>query len=342
MPLSRHDHFPHADPPRHQRRLRAAQALAARWHSADLARDGLMAAMNAVVDASSDTIFTALTPWLADLGWLAERLDQALALLAADPFSLPPVRMFNAPTMGGLVLAEAGPITLSLMIRPFDSVAPNENSGLSTALFTPGHGLSRILRSGGAQMVRYHVAVSEEEEAGQFTAARAARCFSDPARALRTDEWIRIDQAREGFGLIGGKGDVVLVQLFVQRPARLPIREYALPDGRLVKTAAARRDSSFRQMALALLRMQRRTDAAPLFAAASASDDFSLRWQAMREFVALDAAVALPHLRNMARTDPHPEVRRAAHATLDFIETRPSSPEGRRHRCCEARPCPNT
>jgi hypothetical protein len=36
----------------------------------------------------------------------------------------------------------------------------------------------------------------------------------------------------------------------------------------------------------------------------------------MREFLALDAQLALPHLRTMAESDPHAEVRAAAAETL--------------------------
>jgi hypothetical protein len=39
----------------------------------------------------------------------------------------------------------------------------------------------------------------------------------------------------------------------------------------------------------------------------------------MRELLALDADVALPHLRRMAADDPHPEVRATARRTLDLF-----------------------
>ncbi len=61
-------------------------------------------------------------------------------------------------------------------------------------------------------------------------------------------------------------------------------------------------------MALTLLRQLGRTDAAPLFAAETQSEDFAARWNAMRELVAPDGAAARPLLEAMAAVDPHPEV----------------------------------
>ena len=40
----------------------------------------------------------------------------------------------------------------------------------------------------------------------------------------------------------------------------------------------------------------------------------------MKELLGLDAAAALPHLKRMAATDPHPDPRRAARAVLDRLE----------------------
>lgn len=81
-------------------------------------------------------------------------------------------------------------------------------------------------------------------------------------------------------------------------------------------------------MALTLLRHLGRTDAAPLFAEATQADDFALRWHAMRELVALAPAAALPRLTAMAAADPHPEVRRAAQATLALFKSPSPSGEG--------------
>lgn len=323
---SRHDHFPRGDVARRLAMRNAVAALDAAWSVADTAPDGLVKAIAALADAPADVAIARLLPWLSDTGWLRGRLDAALALMAADPFTRPPLRMVGGGDggPGGLVLADRGAIRLTLQLRPFtaNGVAPD------TAVFVPGRAAIHVLDCGGAELRAHAVAVSAAEEAGGFTAQGAAQCRSQPPRPLRTGETLILDTARQSFTLRGTGRDILFLELTVQPPSRLPIRVYDIESGRLTHVSASRRDSSFRQMALALLRQLGRTDAAPLFVAETASEDFAARWTAMRELVALDPAAALPHLGAMAATDPHPEVRRAAAATHALFSL-PSGETGR-------------
>lgn len=315
---SRHDHYPRDDAARRRAMRAAATALAERWTAGDDSAGGLLAAMRAQRDATPDAALTALAPWLADTGWLAARLDAALALLRADPFARPPLRPVGGGAFDGLLLAEAGAIRLSLLVRPFDAVSQGE---APVAIFAPGRTRTRILAAGGAAIAFHRVAVTDAEEAGAFTAAAASPCVSDPPCPLIAGETLTLDSARTAFSLSGGHGDIVLLELAVQPPSRLPIRAYDTATGRLVHVSASRRDSSFRAMALTLLRTMGHRDAAPLFAEEVGSEDFAARWHAMRELAALDPATALPSLAHMATADPHPEVRQAAKATLVLLSS---------------------
>jgi hypothetical protein len=251
-------------------------------------------------------------------------VGEALRLLA-DPFARPPLRAVGGGALGGLLLAEAGTIRLTLLVRPFEAAIPR---AAPAALFVPGAARIRILAAGGAAIGLHHVSVSDAEEAGAFTAAAASPCVSDPPRLLAEGETLLLDTARSAFSLIGGSGDVLMLELAVQPPSRLPIRAYDPENGRLVHVSASRRDSSFRAMALTLLRTMQRRDAAPLFADETHTDDFAARWHAMRELVALDPAAAHAPLAQMAAADPHPEVRRAATATLALYQPPPASGRG--------------
>ncbi|WP_257544424.1 HEAT repeat domain-containing protein [Sphingopyxis sp. DBS4] len=314
--VSRHDHFPRHDGPRRERIRRAASHLDARWRDEDGASGGLRAAMAAVAGEPPAVALAALMPWLADPGWLARRLDEAAALLAADPFAVPPL----PPVGDGLLLAEHGPIQLTLRIQRFEwrGEAP------AIARFVPGAAAVRFLATGGASIQRHRVAVSAAEEAGVFTAAAAAPCRSETARPLVTGECLIFDTARESFTLADATGDIMFLELAVQPASPLPVRAYDVASGRLVHLSSSRRDASFRQMGLALLRAFGRRDAAPLFAAEIETGDFAARWAAMRELIALDPAAALPHLAHMAASDPHPEIRRAAAATLALYSPPPA------------------
>ena len=319
---SRHDHYPRADSVRCQRLRRANVDLAAAWQTADNAPDGLLAALDALADAPADQAIDRLSPWLADTRWLGARLESAVALLAADPFARPPMRLVGGGGgAGGLVLAERGGIRLTLQLHPFES----GSVASATAVFVPGRAAVHIL-AGDAQLRLHHVAVSAAEEADGFTAAAASACHSLPPRPLVAGEMLILDTARQAFTIAGGTGDLLLLELAVQPPSCLPIRTYDLASGDLVHVSASRRDNSFRQMALALLRHFGRTDAAPLFAAETRSKDFAARWNAMRELVALDPAAAQPRLAEMAASDPHPEVRAAAAATLALFPPAERSP----------------
>lgn len=323
---SRHDHYPRADPARLHAIRAAAADLAAAWQHEDAAPDGLHAALDAAAADTPGEAIARLWPWLADHRWLAARLSAALALLAADPFARPPLRIVGGGGgPGGLILAERGAIRLSLQLLPFEAGSPPP----ATTLFVPGRAAIRVLATGGAGLALHHVALTPAEEAGIFTAATAAPCRNDPPRSLVADETLHLDTARTSFSLAGATGDVLLLELTVQPPSPLPMCAYDLASGRLAHVSASRRDSSFRQMALALLREMGRRDAAPLFVEATHSEDFAARWSAMRDLVALDPAAAQPGLMEMATSDPHPEVRQAASTTLALYTTAsPSEAEG--------------
>lgn len=319
---SRHDHFPRHDRGRRNRIRAAADALEAGWQGIDALPQGLVAVIDAMRDAPPGSVADRLLPWLDDIGWLRARLADALALLAADPFARSPLRPIGGEGAVGLILAERRAVRLSLQIQRFEQggAAP------STAVFVPGVAAVRILAAGGAMLRRHRVALDGAEEAGRFRAAAAAPCQSAAPRRLVAGETLRLDTAREAFSLAGATGDVVLLEITVQPPSPLPIRCYDVASGRLVHVSTSRRDSSFRSMALALLRRFGRSDAVPLFAEATRDADFAARWSALRELVALDSAAARPCVEAMAATDPHPEIRRAAAATLALYPAAKAEP----------------
>lgn len=313
---------------------RAVADLDTAWRAADTAPGGLLSAMEALADAPADVAIARLLPWLSNLDWLRGRLDAALALIAANPFARPPLRLVGGGDggPGGLILADCGAIRLTLQLRPFTATPPAHDA----AVFVPGRAAIHVLDCGGAQFCAHAVAVSTAEEDGTFTAKDAARCHSRPPRPLRGGETLILDTARQSFTLTGARRDVLFLELTVQPPSRLPIRAYDPESGRLTRVSASRRDSSFRAMALALLRQLGRADAAALFVAETASEDFAARWTAMRELVALDPAAARPHLGAMAAADPHPEVRRAAAATHALYPSPRASGRGTGERPCPA------
>lgn len=323
---SRHNHFPGTDAARRLAIRRAVTDLDTAWSIADAAPDGLIFAIDTLADAPADLAIVGLLPWLTNIYWLRTRLDAALALLTADYFARPPLRPLGGGEggTGGLILADRGAIRLTLHLRPFAANAPAP----AAMAFVPGRAALYIVDCGGAELCMHEVTVSAAEEAGAFTASAAASCRSLPPRWLQTGETLHLDTARQGFTFAGGARDLLFLELTVRPPSPLPMRAYDIASGKLIHVSASRRDSSFRQIALTLLRHLGRADAAPFFVAETRSEDFAARWNAMRELVALDPATARAPLERMAATDPHSEVRRAAAATLALFSL-PSCETGR-------------
>ena len=103
-----------------------------------------------------------------------------------------------------------------------------------------------------------------------------------------------------------------------------PSREYRLDDGVLVHQSAGEIRASRQEMMLALLGRMRCAEAAPVMAAIAAEpNDASLRWQALRECIALDTAEGFRALCALARTDNDPLAAAAGALRAQLVETHP-------------------
>ena len=101
----------------------------------------------------------------------------------------------------------------------------------------------------------------------------------------------------------------VLVLLRLQRPdgSSDPSCEYALDDGRLLHQSAASPRDSRLELAVSLLGRMGRADAAPLLAAmAEETGSPHLRWQALRECLALDSRAGFLALSAIAKRSEDP------------------------------------
>ena len=96
--------------------------------------------------------------------------------------------------------------------------------------------------------------------------------------------------------------------------------EYDSETGAYVGCSATGDTSSRIQMITTLLRKLDHRAAFPAIAAFLDHPDFFVRWHVMKELLGLDVHAALPHLKRMAASDPHPDPRRAARAVLDRLE----------------------
>ena len=94
---------------------------------------------------------------------------------------------------------------------------------------------------------------------------------------------------------------LTLLRLSRQPEAPLPSLEYRLEDGSLLHRAAGDCRESRSELMLALLGRMERRDAVPAMRALSREGSDSLRWQALRECLALDSAAGFQALADIAR-----------------------------------------
>ena len=103
-----------------------------------------------------------------------------------------------------------------------------------------------------------------------------------------------------------------------------PNREYCRESGRLLHQAAGSLATSRKEMMVALLGRMGRADAAPAMAAlARAPGDDSLRWQALRECLALDSGPGFAALSHIARDVHDPLADPAGALRAKLVEAHP-------------------
>ena len=126
----------------------------------------------------------------------------------------------------------------------------------------------------------------------------------------------------------------MVVLRFARTPSLpAPSRVFSLADGCLMHRASGDRQESQREMAMALLGRMRRRDAAPALAAQARTGSDHLRWQALRECLALDTGTGFAELLRIAQApeDPLAAPAQALHAQL--IEAYPQLKQQEAARC---------
>src|SRR4051812_24158553 len=284
----------------------AARALA-RLPAVGALADGLAAAER----EGTDAVLLLAGTLVDDEGAVRACLDLLIAAAARDPFFRPPLRSVNGEVQSGLLLFHKPALTIQLSVMSAERIAEKRfRRGASPAsiFFTGQRSLFRFLDAGGATLSLWEV----PEIDAQFAAERSGHCQMVGRHALADGDRLEIDGRRNSFIVEDAPRDLVYVQATTPLGAGPVMAEYDWATRRLVGTSSTDDAGSRIQLMLTLLRASGRRDAAPLFADLAARGPFHARWQAMREFLGLDADAALPSLRAMAAGDPHPEVRSAA------------------------------
>ena len=233
-------------------------------------------------------------PALAD-GPVEAFLDHMLPVLAAHPLGQMPFRHGNDGGVGTLLLAREGRALLSLVAREpgrHERCAVSFGDGERGEIVLAGKARGRLVR-------------------------RDATLAFEPC-ALERGTHVALDLTRNA--LLVDEIEARLVTLRLVRIAEEPgpTREYDLANGQLLHQSAGDPGESRQELMLALLGRMGRTDAAPVMAEMTRGGSDHLRWQALRECIALDTAAGFAALCDIA-DDPADSLRAPAMALRDQL-----------------------
>jgi len=301
-----------------QRRTGKTMEASARALARIPAFAGLAKGLAAAEREGADSVLSLARILLDDEAAVRAGLDLLIQRAARDPFFRPPLRAVSGEVHSGLLLFHRPALSIQLAVMSAERIAEKRfrrGDAAASIFFTGQRSLFRFLDSGGATLSLWEA----PEIDSQFSAGRSGLCRMTARRALADGDVIEVDGRRNSFIVDEAPSDLVYIQATTPLGAAPVSAEYDWATRRLVGTSGTDDAGSRTGLMLTLLRASDRRDAAPLFAALADSGSFHARWQAMREFLGLDAEAALPRLRAMAADDPHPEVRSAAAETLGAL-----------------------
>ena len=218
---------------------------------------------------------------------IAPLIGALCAGLRRHPLAHVPLRHQFSRGVAVLELARSGRASLSLVA--YDGAALAGAEAASSIAFADEE--RRELCLAGAAQCRV-VRLVGERHCGAQLAVEPVHLAPDVALALGPDAARTIDRIA---------GRVVLLRLVRHAEQPGPVREFALADGRLLHQASGDRRESREEMTLALLgRMGRRDAAAPMAKLALGHGSAHLRWQALRNALALDSEVGFAALERLA------------------------------------------
>ena len=240
---------------------------------------------------------------------------QMLGTLAEKPLGQIPFRHQKSRYFSTLELMRSGRAGLSLIT--YEAFAQESAS----AGFAGGDLHELVLAGGGlVRLLTLHMTGRKQSIASAM-------------RHVRPDELIECHGSSQTRLIERVEGRMVLVRLARSDADPHETRQYSLDDGRVIHRASGCRNESRREMAMAVLGRMGRRDAAPLLAELATEGSAHIRWQSVRECLALDSATGFAALSKIA-ADPADALHGPAGALRAQLgEAYPQLLERRKVRC---------
>lgn len=311
------------DPAAQGRTARAAEAVG-RAIKDEPALLRLQSDLAAVEGGGAAAALAAAQQFLDDGHGVGTCLDRLIRAALEDPFFRPPLRTGSGDVHAAILLFDHPALSLFLSVATVEALAAKRvlKAGAASISFPGTRSLFKFLRAGDATLSLWEAAPAN---AG-FSGAESGPCRLAERRRLRDGETLALDGRRQTFVIDHAAADLVYLHAVTPYEAAPLTVEYDAATLAFVGASSTDEASSRTQMMLSLLRAMDRRDAATVFASVLRDAPFFARWATMREFLALDAEAAAPHLRDMAKGDPHPEVRAAALQTLSLLDDGEDAP----------------
>jgi hypothetical protein len=295
---------------------RVGEDWARQWNDHPLFSD-LRADLAAIDRNSAAAVLRAADRFMDRSADLEALFSSLIALASAYPFLTPPLAATVTEINTGYLLFADMNLTISIGVIGRDALAAKKLAAEGTTAI-PFTGLLtsyRFLKSGGATLSFWEAPPVTSDFVGDV----ARSCRFEGRRRIEDREALLLDGRSQSLVIEHLASDMLCLQASVQIEAAPLSVDYDSRTLHYLGATSTDEASSRTQMMVTLLRLMDRTDAMPVIEGALASPHFYTRWHVMREMLALDADGALPHLRRLARSDPHPEVRFAAVQALSLF-----------------------
>ena len=302
-----------ADPEAQRHSYQGVVDCAARWSCHPLMTE-TERALAELDERTPEAVLEVARAFMDRQGDLDSLMDELIAGSRRDPFFRPPFQPMSSDIHEAFLLYHHPDLSIGLGATGVDMLAAKKAGprGATSVGFTGVITLFRFLRAGGATLSFWEAPPITE----LFTAAEAGSARLVERRRIEDGEEIVVDGRHRSFIIDHATSDMIFFQALVRVAAAPVATEYDSKSLALIGASSTDEAASRVQMMVSVLRTMDREDAARLIAEALDSPHFYTRWHIMRELLALDAEVALPRLRRMAASDPHPDVRATAQATL--------------------------
>lgn len=307
-----------AEPARQRQTQQRIDGFGADWNRGPYHRrfDDALAALP---EQSAGAVAAAMRALFADQDWVDGLIAGLAAEMRADPFFDPPFRAINSDIHQGLIAFEDPRVSIAAGVTGISALAAKKSArrGATSVGFTGRMSVVKFVKAGGATLGFWE---APPIDAG-FSAATAGRCRKTGSEAIRDGHVLTLDGRRQSYVIERARANLLILQAEINLDQAPVGVEYDSATCEYVGCSANGDSASRIQMISTLLRKLDCAQAFPAIAAFLDHPDFFVRWHVMRELLGLDAEAALPHLRRMAARDAHGDVRRAARALLDRLET---------------------